>query len=176
MRVGLGARPPAGPTSGACPPRCLYWPPDERSHPRAAAPADCAPDPPVNAEFNWWLLIVGLVAGAGLVWLVLADSNRRESEILEAELPVESAWIADALIDEGDELDPATVARVLRLHRAYLAAPPPDEPELVAEHVAPAFSRAPAPAHGADGDVDADHEPRVDRPAPTTLHNPHAGD
>ena len=24
----------------------------------------------VNAEFNWWLLIVGLVVGAGLVWFV----------------------------------------------------------------------------------------------------------
>jgi hypothetical protein len=35
----------------------------------------------VNAEFNWWLLIVGLVIGAALVYLVLADSSRRESEV-----------------------------------------------------------------------------------------------
>ena len=43
----------------------------------------CLYSRPVNAEFNWWLLIVGLVIGAGLVWLVLADSRRREVDILE---------------------------------------------------------------------------------------------
>jgi hypothetical protein len=128
----------------------------------------------VNAEFNWWLLIVGLVAGAGLVWLVLADSNRRESEIVDAELPVEAAWIADALIDEGADLDPTIVERVLRLHRAYLAAPPPDEPEPVAEPIAPSLVRAPAPGHGAEDQADQALGPRADRPAP--LHNPHAGD
>jgi hypothetical protein len=31
----------------------------------------------MNAEFNVWLLIVGLVVGAGLVWLVIMDSRRR---------------------------------------------------------------------------------------------------
>jgi len=35
----------------------------------------------VNAEFNVWLLIVGLVVGAGLVWLVIMDTRRREVEI-----------------------------------------------------------------------------------------------
>ena len=35
----------------------------------------------VNAEFNWWLLIVGLVVGAGLVWLVVLDSRRREADV-----------------------------------------------------------------------------------------------
>ncbi len=39
----------------------------------------------VNSEFNWWLLIVGLVVGAGLVWLVVADSRRREVDVNEAE-------------------------------------------------------------------------------------------
>ena len=51
------------------------------------------------SEFNWWLLIVGLVLGAGLVWLILADANRRESEIADAELPAEAAWIAATLQD-----------------------------------------------------------------------------
>ena len=31
------------------------------------------------AEFNWWLLIVGVVAGGVLTWLVLADTTRRVS-------------------------------------------------------------------------------------------------
>ena len=38
----------------------------------------------MDAEFNWWLLIVGLVVGAGLVWLVVLDSRRREADVDEA--------------------------------------------------------------------------------------------
>lgn len=82
----------------------------------------------VNAEFNWWLLIVGLVVGAGLVWLVLADSNRRESEIAEEELPMEAAWIAATMRDAGEPIAPEVTEQVLRLHRLYLASLPPDEP------------------------------------------------
>jgi hypothetical protein len=81
------------------------------------------------SEFNWWLLIVGLVLGAGLVWLILADSHRRESEISETELPAEAAWIAATMEQAGQPLDPETAERVLLLHRAYLASLPPDELE-----------------------------------------------
>ena len=79
------------------------------------------------SEFNWWLLIAGLVIGAGLVWLILADSHRRDSEISEAELPAEAAWIAQTMEESGQPLDSETAERVLRLHRAYLASLPPDE-------------------------------------------------
>jgi hypothetical protein len=79
------------------------------------------------AAFDWWLLIVGLVVGGGLVWLVLADSSRREAEILEEELPVEAAWISAVLADEGVTVDQPTSERILRLHRMYLASLPPDE-------------------------------------------------
>lgn len=89
----------------------------------------------MNAEFNYWLLIVGLVVGAGLVWLVLADSNRHEAEIADEELPLEATWISEALRDDGRVVDPPTVERVLRLHRAYLTAPPPDGPEPEAEPI-----------------------------------------
>jgi hypothetical protein len=82
----------------------------------------------LNSEFNWWLLIVGLVAGAALVWLVLADSSRRDADIEDEEIPMEAAWIAEVLREEGEKIDPQTADRVLRLHRAYLAAPPPDGP------------------------------------------------
>jgi hypothetical protein len=81
------------------------------------------------AAFDWWLLIVGLIVGAGLVWLVLADSSRREVEILDDELPVEAAWISAALADEGKQVDQPTAERMLRLHRTYLASLPPDEPQ-----------------------------------------------
>jgi hypothetical protein len=81
----------------------------------------------VNAEFNVWLLIVGLVLGAGLVWLVMMDSRRRESEIDEHERPREATWLSAVLRDDGYEVSPEAADRLLVLHRAYLEAPPPDD-------------------------------------------------
>lgn len=82
----------------------------------------------MNSEFNWWLLIVGLVVGAALVWLVLSDSARRDADVEDEEIPMEAAWIAATLREDGVEIDPQTADHVLRLHRAYLSAPPPDGP------------------------------------------------
>jgi hypothetical protein len=82
----------------------------------------------LNAEFNWWLLIVGLVLGAGLTWLVMAESTRRDIDVTEAEQRSESAWIAKILTGSGRAAEPERVEEILRLHREYLAAPPPDEP------------------------------------------------
>ena len=79
------------------------------------------------SEFSWWLLIVGLVAGAGLTWLVLADSTRREAEVEARELPAEAAWIAESMADQGRPIDASDAEEVLRLHRSYLGVPPPDE-------------------------------------------------
>jgi hypothetical protein len=87
----------------------------------------CLYSRPVNAEFNWWLLIVGLVVGGGLAWLVLADSSRREVDIEERELGSEARWIADELAASGEPVDDERVVEVLRLHRAYRGAAPPDE-------------------------------------------------
>ena len=81
----------------------------------------------MNAEFNWWLLIVGLVVGAGLVWLVVADTRRREADVAEAERAGEARWIAAAMSVAGRPVDDDDVLDVLRLHAAYLAAAPPDE-------------------------------------------------
>ena len=74
----------------------------------------------MNAEFNWWLLILGVVGGAGLVWLVLGTWGRRDDASTN-EVESEAAWISMAMAEQGEELDPATAAAVLRLHRAYLA-------------------------------------------------------
>ena len=74
----------------------------------------------MNAEFNWWLLIVGVVGGAGLLWLVLGDWSRREEEIDAEERSRESAWIAEVMDGDGQALDAATAEEVLRLHRVYL--------------------------------------------------------
>ncbi len=97
----------------------------------------------MNAEFNWWLLIVGLVGGAGLVWLVLMDARRREVDIDERERPMEAAWLSRMLRDEGHDVSPEAAERLLLLHRAYLEAPPPDDPSREAE-VAPEPSELPA--------------------------------
>jgi hypothetical protein len=81
----------------------------------------------VNAEFNWWLLIVGLGIGAGLVWLVLADVRRREDEVGKAERSFEASWIADTLRARGKKIEPETAEQVLELHQVYLSSLPPDE-------------------------------------------------
>ena len=80
----------------------------------------------MNAEFNVWLLIVGLVVGAGLVWLVIMDSRRRETEIDAVERPREAAWLSAVLAEDGFDVSPDAAERLLVLHRAYLDAPPPD--------------------------------------------------
>jgi hypothetical protein len=82
----------------------------------------------VNADFNWWLLIVGLVLGAALTWLVMAESTRRDADLDETERRGEALWIASMLSTPDRPADATDVEEVLRLHREYLAAPPPDEP------------------------------------------------
>src|SRR5205814_8151923 len=68
----------------------------------------------VNSEFNWWLLIVGLVVGAGLVWLVVADSRRREVGERDAEREGEAHWIAAVVSDADRPAHDAGVHQVLR--------------------------------------------------------------
>lgn len=79
------------------------------------------------AEFQWWLLLLGLVAGGGIVAVVYLDGARRDQDIEERELPAEASWISDRLAARGQPVHPATVERVLLEHRAYRLAPPPDE-------------------------------------------------
>ena len=83
----------------------------------------------MNAEFNWWLLIVGLVVGGALVWFVLMDARRRETDIDAVEGPREAAWLSAVLRDEGHDVSPTAAARLLELHRRYLEAPAPDDPD-----------------------------------------------
>ena len=84
----------------------------------------------MNAEFNVWLLIVGLVVGAGLVWVVMMDSRRQEADVDAGELPREAAWLSAILAEDGHEVSPEVAEEMLLLHRAYLGAPPPDPVEI----------------------------------------------
>jgi hypothetical protein len=78
----------------------------------------------VISPFEWWLLIVGLAAGAGLGWLVLADLRRREDDLDDRERADEAAWIAATLEAQGQGLPTDAVEEVLALHRWYLREPP----------------------------------------------------
>jgi len=100
----------------------------------------------VNAEFNWWLLIVGLVVGAGLVWFVVADSRRRDVDIDAVERPREALWLSGVLHREGREVSPEVTERLLELHRIYLDAPRPDDPADPAEAADVADEPGPADA------------------------------
>ena len=115
----------------------------------------------MNAEFNVWLLIVGLVVGAGLVWLVIMDSRRRESEIDEVERPREAAWLSAVLGEDGFDVSPVAAERLLVLHRAYLEAPPPDGAMGGDDGVptpAPMDDGSPAATSIDDGSVAADED------------------
>lgn len=78
------------------------------------------------AEFQWWLLLVGLVAGGGLVAVLYLESARDEADIDEEELPAEATWIADRLRDRGRVMDAGSVEQVLLEHQIYRSLPPPD--------------------------------------------------
>jgi hypothetical protein len=111
----------------------------------------------VNGDFNWWLLIVGLVIGAGLVWLILADSSRREADVTAQERPSEARWIGDQLRRAGHSVDDDAVADVLDLHAMYLSALPPDDPADDAS-AAEAARHPEAPTPGAGGSALTDED------------------
>jgi hypothetical protein len=107
----------------------------------------------MNAEFNWWLLIVGLVLGAALTWLVMSDSARRDIDLTESEQRSEALWISTVLSSSGREIGSDRVEEILRLHREYLAAPPPDDPVEPAEDATTRSAPGDAPdvqRHGAE--------------------------
>lgn len=100
------------------------------------------------AEFQWWLLLVGLVAGGGLVAIVSMDGRRRDEDLAALERRAEATWIAERLAARDPALDARTVEAILRTHREYLSLPPPDR--LLIDGVAADGTEA------SDGDPDRD--------------------
>ena len=78
------------------------------------------------SEFQWWLLIAGLVVGGTVVALLTLRIPRDDGDLAGDEQVAEAAFIAGHLSAEGRRVDAATVARVLEAHREYLALPVPD--------------------------------------------------
>jgi hypothetical protein len=99
------------------------------------------------AEFQWWLLLVGLVAGGGLVAVVFLDSSRREADLADDEREAEANWISIWLRGRGRNVSPEDTEAILRAHRDYLELPPPDQ-------LVPAASAY--PSGGGDADREAD--------------------
>jgi hypothetical protein len=102
----------------------------------------------MNDEFQWWLLLVGLVIGALLVFLVMVDFTRSADEQTEAELGREADWMARLLEPTDGEIDPALIHEILRLHREWLAGSP-----------GPASSPVPATEAAAASEPPPDDEP-----------------
>ena len=106
------------------------------------------------AEFQWWLLLVGLAAGGGLVAVVSMDARRREEDLADLERRAEATWIADQLGRREGAPDAQTVEEVLRAHRHYLGLPPPDR--LLVDDATDPGAGVDSPA---DLDVDLDVDP-----------------
>ncbi|MDP9482861.1 MAG: hypothetical protein M3P84_06525 [Chloroflexota bacterium] len=61
----------------------------------------------MNAEFQWWLLILGIVIGGALVYLVLADlQGDRDADEADAVVEAEDRPLADDLGPDLDEPGP----------------------------------------------------------------------
>ena len=78
------------------------------------------------AEFQWWLLIVGLITGGAVVALMTMDTSRRDEDLPDDEQAAEATFLTAQLAIGGRPVDRDSVARVLAAHRDYLRLPPPD--------------------------------------------------
>jgi len=107
------------------------------------------------AEFQWWLLLVGLVAGGGLVAVVFFEGSRRDADLTDDERHAEASWISIWLRGRGRSLSADDVEAVLDAHRDYLELPPPDRyvPASVAYPAPPPATPPSARAH-ADREAD----------------------
>jgi hypothetical protein len=85
----------------------------------------------MNDGFTWWLIVLGIAIGVGLVWLFLVRLPRTESDVDDSELVAEAGWISQTIESYGGVAPQALVEEILDMHRQYLksgvpAAPLPD--------------------------------------------------
>jgi hypothetical protein len=77
----------------------------------------------MNNGFQWWLVIVGIGLGAGLLWLVLGRLPRQDDDVGPRERSVEAMWISQTIETGGGIAPVALVEEVLELHASYLEGP-----------------------------------------------------
>jgi hypothetical protein len=87
----------------------------------------------MNDGFSWWLVLLGIAVGIGLVWLVTVRLPRSESDVSDDEIAEEAGWISQTVESAGGIAPRDLVHEVLDLHRQYLAGertmtsvPPPE--------------------------------------------------
>ena len=72
------------------------------------------------AEFNLWLLVLGIAAGAAVTWVVIGTIARNDDEVAAQEQAAEAEWIAGTIEEHGGRAPSELVAQILALHRRYL--------------------------------------------------------
>ena len=78
----------------------------------------------MNNGFQWWLVILGIALGAGLLWLILGRLPRQEDDVAPSERAAEAVWISRTIEDGGGIAPTALVEEILELHGAYLQGSP----------------------------------------------------
>jgi hypothetical protein len=78
----------------------------------------------MNDGFQWWLVIVGIGLGAGLLWLVMGRLPREDADVRARERAAEAAWISETIESGGGIAPVALVEEILELHAQYLEGPP----------------------------------------------------
>ena len=114
------------------------------------------------AEFNLWLLIVGIAAGAAVMWLVIGTLARNDDEVDAAERQLEAGWIAETIEHHGGRAPVTLIEQVLALHRRYLQGGPgipvpqgePEEPGEADEALSEGSVEEPSPVTGSAEEVD----------------------
>ena len=75
----------------------------------------------MNDGFAWWLIVLGIAIGVGLVWVFAVRLPRTESDVGPSEVPIEADWISRNIESYGGLAPQPLVEEVLELHRQYLA-------------------------------------------------------
>jgi hypothetical protein len=74
----------------------------------------------MNDGFSWWLVVLGIAVGIGLVWLFTVRLPVGESDIDEEETIEEAGWISETIESWGGVAPAPLVQEVLELHKRYL--------------------------------------------------------
>jgi hypothetical protein len=73
--------------------------------------------------FAWWLLILGIGIGIGLLWLVIGRIPREQDDVSPEERAAEAAWISGVIGRYGGVAPEPLVEEILELHDQYLKGP-----------------------------------------------------
>ena len=74
----------------------------------------------MNDGFSWWLVVLGIAVGIGLVWLFTVRLPVSESDIDAEETVEEAGWISETIESWGGVAPAPLVQEVLELHQRYL--------------------------------------------------------